>query len=345
MSSGKPKTYWKKLLICRCERGYRLPMKTAVIISRDTALIAITERILEGVCRVVPFGSVQTGLDYIYSIIPNLLVVDLPFDDDNSVEILNALKGDPIFTHLPVLAVIDDSAPMPDWEMLLVEDYLWKAQVERDLQARARLSVLRAERAVEINPLTRLPGNIAIIRTIQALLDKGTQFGAAYADLDNFKPFNDHYGFSRGDEVIKMTGRLVLNTVKNTQPKGSFVGHIGGDDFIFVMDADMIEETAQEIVTTFDRIIWTFYDIPDRDAGAIISVDRQGRRKSFPVMSISIGVTSNKNRPFTHYGEITEAVSEMKRHAKRSKGSCFRSDRRQGSWTKGEGTTEEGMVR
>jgi hypothetical protein len=109
------------------------------------------------------------------------------------------------------------------------------------------------------------------------------------------------------------------------------------------MDADLIEETAGEIVTTFDRIIWTFYDASDRETGAIVSADRQGRRKSFPVMSISIGGTSSKNRAFGHYGEVTEAVSEMKRHAKRSKESCYRSDRRQGP-TKVESRAEEERV-
>jgi diguanylate cyclase (GGDEF)-like protein len=316
-------------------------MKPAVIISRDAALVAITERILEGVCRVVPFGNIQSGLDYIYSIIPNLLIVELPFDNAISVELLNALKSDPIFTHLPVLAIVGESDSLPDWESLLMEDYLWKKQLEKDLLMRAKLSMLRAERVVEINPLTRLPGNIAIFRTIRSLLDRGTVFGAAYADLDNFKPFNDYYGFSRGDEVLKMTGRLILNTVKNKQPKGSFVGHIGGDDFIFVMDAGLIEETAGEIVATFDRIIRTFYDVSDREAGAIVSMDRQGRRKSFPVMSISIGVTNNRCRSFGHYGEVTEAVSEMKRHAKRSKESCYRSDRRQSPPMKGESKAEE----
>jgi len=188
--------------------------------------------------------------------------------------------------------------------------------------------MLRSERVVEVNPLTRLPGNISIMRTIQALLDQDDMFGVGYADLDNFKPFNDHYGFSRGDEVIKMTGRLILNTVKTKQAKGSFVGHIGGDDFIFVMDADLIDDTASEIVTTFDRIISTFYDASDRETCSILSTDRQGHRRSFPIMTLSIGVATNKNRTFSHYGEITEAVSEMKIHAKRSKGSCYRSDKR-----------------
>jgi diguanylate cyclase (GGDEF)-like protein len=303
-------------------------MKTAVLISRDSVLLAVTERILEGYCRTVPFTNIQSGLDYIYSIIPNLMIVDMTTHDATTVEILNTLKGDPIFTHLPVLAVIDDRTPAPDWEMVLAEDYIWKTAIDKDLLSRAHLCVLRSERVVEVNPLTRLPGNITIIRTIQGMIEKGELFGVAYADLDNFKPFNDHYGFSRGDEVIKMTGRLILNTVKNRQPKGSFVGHIGGDDFIFVMTADVIDETAAEVVSTFDRIISTFYDPEDKEARGIFSTDRQGNMKSFPLMSISIGVASNRSRSFSHYGELTEIVSEMKHHAKRSKGSCFRSDKR-----------------
>ncbi|MGD0231612.1 MAG: GGDEF domain-containing protein [Syntrophorhabdales bacterium] len=303
-------------------------MKTAVLISRDTALIAITERLLAGPCRVIPFSNLGSGLDYVYSLIPDLLVVDLTANADETVTVLKTLKDDPIFTHLPVLAVIDDAIPLPQWDSVIIEDYVWKSQLERDLSARAQLSVLRAERVVEVNPLTRLPGNISINRTIQQLIDKDAMFAIGYADLDNFKPFNDHYGFTRGDEVIKMTGRLILNIVKNRQPNGAFVGHIGGDDFIFVMDADVVEATASEIVATFDRIIPTFYDGTEREAGCIIALDRQGKTRSFPFISLSIGIASNRNHPFSHYGEITEAVSEMKQYAKLTKGSCYRSDKR-----------------
>jgi diguanylate cyclase (GGDEF)-like protein len=307
-------------------------MKSTVVVSRDAALVAIAERILGGACKIVSLGNLQTGLDYINSIIPNLLIVDMPLDGAESIDLLNSLKTDPNFTHLPVLAVIDERLPMPDWHTVLVEDYLWKGQVETDLRPRAELSMLRSERVVEVNPLTRLPGNTSIMRTIQGYLDKGAVFGVAYADLDNFKPFNDRYGFSRGDDLIKMTGKLILNTVKASQPAGSFVGHIGGDDFIFVMDADLIEGTASQLIETFDRVIKAYYDSTDREAGTIVSTDRQGRRRSFPIISISIGVTTNKNRPFFHYGEITEAVSELKRHAKRSRGSCYRSDKRRGTF-------------
>jgi diguanylate cyclase (GGDEF)-like protein len=306
-------------------------MKTTVLISRDTATIAITERILQGYCRAVPFPHIRSALDYIYSIVPDLLIVDMPLDDADTIDVLNGLKGDPIFTHLPVLAVVDDRSRLPEWDAVLIEDYVWKSRIDKDLAERAKLSILRSERVVEVNPLTRLPGNISINRTIQGLIDKGATFAVGYGDLDNFKPFNDHYGFSRGDEVIKMTGRLILNVVKNRQPAGSFVGHIGGDDFIFLMDADLVDATASEIVETFDRIISTFYDQAEREAGSIVSMDRQGNPRPFPLMTISIGVTSNKNRQFSHYGEITEAVSEMKHYAKHADGSCYRLDKRRGS--------------
>ncbi len=304
-------------------------MKTGVIISRDPVLITIAGRVLEATCRIVPFGNIASGLDYIYSIIPDLLIVDFAEDDVSAAEILNTLKSDPIFTHLPVLAVIDEGVAIPDLISLLIEDFIWKTHITRDLAVRARLCIRRSERMVEINPLTRLPGNISINRTIQHRIDNGMLFALAYADLDNFKPFNDHYGFTRGDEVIKMTGRLILNVVKSKQADDSFVGHIGGDDFIFIMDADLVEQAASDLVTSFDKIIGTFYDEKDKEAGWIMSTDRQGNRKRFPLLWLSIGITSNKNRSFSHYGEMTEAVSEMKRYAKHYKGSCFKSDKRQ----------------
>jgi diguanylate cyclase (GGDEF)-like protein len=313
-------------------------MKTAAIITRDTVVISMSQRMLEGVCHLVPFASMQSCVEYIYTIIPDLLIVDIVPDDATTIGILNTVKSDPIFTHLPVLAVIGDTASVPDWSAVQVEDYIWKSQMERDMRDRTSLCLVRSDRVVELNPLTRLPGNISINRTIQGLIDAGSVFAMGYADLDNFKPYNDHYGFSRGDEVIKMTGRLILNIVKSTQPEQSFVGHIGGDDFIYIMDADIADESAAHIVAAFDRIIPTFYDVTDREAGSIMSTDRLGNKRSFPLMSLSIGVCSNRNRELSHYGQITEAVSEMKRYAKRSKGSCYRSDRR--AEPQGKGTAQ-----
>jgi diguanylate cyclase (GGDEF)-like protein len=304
--------------------------KKAVALISDMVLRNIMERILKDRYNTVAFSNIQSSLDYIYNSLPNLIILDTSLAEPSVIRILNNLKEDPIFNQVPVLAVVADTFSPSHWDSMLAEDYVRKSEMERELLLRVDLSLVRSERVVEINPLTRLPGNISINRQIQASIDRQETFALAYADLDNFKPFNDHYGFTRGDEVIKMTGRLILNTVKNRQPKGSFVGHIGGDDFIFVMDTELVEETAQEIIDAFDRIIPTFYDEPDKEKGVIESSDRHGNLRTFSFIGLSIGISSNRFRAFSHYGQLTEAVSEMKHFAKNFKGSCVRSDKRRG---------------
>lgn len=301
-------------------------MKTIVVVCQDIVLINFISKTLKELYKTVIFSNIQSALDYFYNSIPNLLIIDFNTNDSTSINILHDFKEDPIFNQLPVLAVLPDQTLISAWDFLSVEDYIWKADIERDILARVNLSILRSERIVEINPLTRLPGNISINRQIQDRLDRNEDFAFAYADLDYFKPFNDKYGFSRGDEVIKITGRLILNIVKNEQPMSSFTGHIGGDDFIYLMDSNLAEEASQGIIDAFDRIIPTFYDPPDREKGCIESFDRQGNKIIFDIMSISIGITNAKSGVFSHYGEITERASELKKYAKQFKGSCYKSD-------------------
>ena len=154
-------------------------------------------------------------------------------------------------------------------------------------------------------------------------------FALAYADLDNFKPFNDRYGFGRGDELIRMTGRIILNTVKESQSQGFFVGHIGGDDFVVIMKPDLIEKAAENIIERFDTMIAGFYDTADWDAGYIFAADRKGVWSKLPVTSISIGITDTERRAFSHHGELMQRASEMKSYAKKFAGSCCKMDQRE----------------
>lgn len=304
-------------------------MRTVVVVTRDVVLTTIINRTFKDLYAIVVFTSLQASLDYIYNSLPDLIIIDIDLHDSATIGILNDLKGDPIFGQVPVLAIFADNFIIPKWDCILIDDYIRRSSLEVDLPVKADLCIQRAERVVEINPLTRLPGNITIIRQIQKRLDTGEIFAIAYADLDYFKPFNDKYGFGRGDEVLKMLGRLVLNTVRNRQPYNSFTGHIGGDDFVFMMNIESVEEAAREVAENFDRIIPTFYDAEDRNKGYIESVDREGYSKTFPIMTISIGIASNSNLSFSHYGEVTELASEMKKYAKYTKGSCYKMDKRQ----------------
>jgi diguanylate cyclase (GGDEF)-like protein len=305
-----------------------MKMKTIVIVSDDSVLINIILKSLNTSYNVIVFNGVTSALDCIYNSIPDLVVVEIALNDTTTIDILNSLKGDPMFSQLPLLAILPENTEIPEWNSFFVEDYIKISDIEKEILPRVELCIARSERVVEINPLTRLPGNISINKQIQDRLDANEIFALAYLDIDHFKPFNDKYGFSRGDEVIKIAGRLILNIVKNKQAQYSFIGHIGGDDFIYIMNIDVIEETSAEIIDVFNRIIQTFYDPEDRERGYIQSIDRQGSTKIFSFMTVSIGIASNKYYNFVHYGEITEVASKMKALAKRSKGGNFKIDRR-----------------
>ncbi|MBA4371980.1 MAG: diguanylate cyclase response regulator [Thermodesulfovibrio sp.] len=305
-------------------------LHSIVLITGEIALKTVIEKILGNTYRVSSFSNIQSSLDFIYNAIPDLMIITIDAGDEMTISLLNGLKSDPIFGQLPVLAIFTGEQPFRTWEQLLVDDYLNSSRIETDLLMRVALCLSRAERVVDINPLTRLPGNIAIMKQVQTRLNNLDTFALAYADLDFFKPFNDKYGFSRGDEVLKMVGRLILNIVKSKQPHDSFVGHIGGDDFVFITSASLLEETAAEILRNFDQIIPTFYDPGDRTERSIESVDRGGKKQVFPFISISVGIALNTAKPFSHYGEMTEVASEMKKYAKQFTGSAYKIDRRRG---------------
>lgn len=303
-------------------------MKTIVVVCKDVVLTNAIKRGLQSSYSSVVFSNVPSALDYIYNSTPNLVVLNILKDDPLAVNILNDLKSDPMFHQLPVLAILPEHFNLFNWDDLLIEDFIWKVDIDKDFLLRVDLCIKRSQRIVEINPLTRLPGNISINRELQDRIARHEDFSFGYADLDFFKPFNDRYGFSRGDEVIKITGRLILNIVKNKNPQRSFVGHVGGDDFVFIIDSSVAEDAAAEIIRAFDSIIPTFYDAEDAAQGFIKSFDRKGKASIYPIMSISIGITETLSRNLTHYGEITELASEMKKYAKQFKGSCFKSDKR-----------------
>ena len=304
-------------------------MKNVVVVSPDIVFTSTAEKHLKDAHRVLVFGSIQSAMDYIYnSPPPDLVIVEVDHNDPVSVERLSELKEDPYFSNLPVLAVFGEGADSLQLNDLRIEDYLWRKDLHRDIQRRTDLNIRRSERIVEINPLTRLPGNISINRAIQERLDRKEPFALAYADLDLFKPLNDRYGFSRGDEIIKITARLIRSIVTSKQRQRSFVGHIGGDDFVYIMNPDLVEAASQELIDVFDRLIPTFDDPQDQERGYITSVDRQGNERTFKFVGISIGITDTSTGLFEHFGEMTERASEMKKYAKQSQGSCFRWDRR-----------------
>jgi diguanylate cyclase (GGDEF)-like protein len=300
---------------------------TILIISSDPSTAAMVQKTLAGSADLTHFPHLQQAFDHIYDNVPDLLIYDLQ-DYHESIDLLNTLKEDPFFAHLPVLVILNSGQSTPDWKTIPVEDYIRHEDIEKDALSKAELCIIRSQRIVEVNPLTRLPGNISINRQIQSRIEKKIPFALAYADLDYFKPFNDKYGFSRGDDVLKITGRLLFIIVTNKSVKDVFVGHIGGDDFICIMEPDLIEETCKELIDSFDRIVPSFYDTEEREAGYLESLSREGKIQKYPIMSISIGVAIAQPGVFSHYGEVTSLASEMKGYAKKHQKSCYQINKR-----------------
>jgi GGDEF domain-containing protein len=187
------------------------------------------------------------------------------------------------------------------------------------------------------NPLTGLPGNITIARYIDENLAKGVCICVLYCDLDNFKAYNDKYGFTKGDEAIIYTRDCLASVAKRREMQNVFIGHEGGDDFVVITPYEYWEAFAKAFITTFDRGVYQFYNTVDARNGFIESINRQGQRQRFPLMSVSIAVVSNNARPFRRHAEMIQVAAEVKKYVKSIDGSCYAIDRRTGPITAGQG--------
>ncbi len=184
------------------------------------------------------------------------------------------------------------------------------------------------DRAENANPLTKLPGNNIIREEVENRIKHGNKFVAIHLDLDNFKAYNDRYGISKGDEVIKFTSRTLETAVKSNGNAGDFLGHEGGDDFFILTTPDKADAVTQKIIHDFDSEITSFYSQEDRDIGYIIEKDRKGETVKFPLMTISMAGVTNQLRPLSSYAELTNIAVSIKVKAKQEKKSNFILDRR-----------------
>ncbi|MBP9002754.1 MAG: diguanylate cyclase [Candidatus Hydrogenedentes bacterium] len=250
-------------------------------------------------------------------------------DDPRGFSLITELKSDAAYGHLPLVLFMPPGEPTrADWETLRADDYLVLPRDLDEVPARLRLCVIRSARDINANPLTGLPGNLTIIREAERRLREGRRFAMAYADLDHFKPYNDKYGFNRGDEVLRMTARVLANVVRRADHPDAWLGHVGGDDFILLLPPELIARVCTEICEYFDLVVPDFYDPEDVARGGIESVDRQGNHRFFPIMGCSIAVVDTGLCGATHIAELSARAAEVKKAAKNIAGSAWVLDRR-----------------
>ncbi|SDE24859.1 GGDEF domain-containing protein [Sporomusa acidovorans] len=187
---------------------------------------------------------------------------------------------------------------------------------------------LQIHQAHNSNPLTGLPGNWVIEERLKKLVASQEPFAVMYLDLDNFKAYNDKYGFERGDQILLLTSQIVSRSIGKSGSTDDFLGHIGGDDFILITRPEFIESLSEKIIELFDREIKNKYSLTDLTKGYIEVKNRRGQLEQFPIMSISIAAVTNRLQKFTNYLEIAEVAADLKKLAKQRPGSCVVYDRR-----------------
>jgi diguanylate cyclase (GGDEF)-like protein len=275
---------------------------------------------------------------------PRVVVFDARHDEAEVLDALRALKRDSYSGVVPALVMAALHADGFDEAFRAgADEVVLDAASPGEIRTRADAMLRRSDRDLRVHPSTRLPGTVEIEAEIGRRLAAGLPFATCYADLDHFKEFNDRYSYYEGDRVIRILARLLHDVVKGVCADDSFVGHIGGDDFIFVIPTEQVSEICGEIVHVFDLLAPLQYSEQDRRAGYFFGKDRRGQLHRVPLMSVSIGVVTNERRHFTHAAQVSALATEMKSYAKTLPGSVFSVDRRQdGPWAGAPGAPEPG---
>ena len=272
------------------------------------------------------------AVDLAIKLRPDLIVLDVMMPGVDGVEVCRQLRQDPRTTTTSIIMLTARTLPTDRIAGLEAgaDDYVDKPFDVEELLARVQGRLRRSRQLRQTSPLTGLPGNFEIEHRLEVMLADERPFALLHADLDQFKAYNDHYGFLRGDRAIVLTARVIGWAVADHGSPQCFVGHIGGDDFAVVCEPHEAIPIADAVCRSFDDQVANLYDIDDRDRGYIEVADRMGTTHRFPFMTISLGIASTDQRTITSPAEAAAVAVEMKRFAKASGGSVWRMDRRRG---------------
>jgi diguanylate cyclase (GGDEF)-like protein len=257
----------------------------------------------------------------------DLVLLDLGLPGMSGAEVHRQLRRDPRTRFLPIVflsARSDRNIKLAELEAG-AEDFITKPYDADELLARVGAAVRRWSGMRAVNPLSGLPGNPTITEEIDSRLARCERFALMYIDIDRFKAFNDHYGFTRGDRVITKLAEILIDVAGGDQ---RFVGHIGGDDFVVLTQGDDAEKLAEGITRRFDDAIRALYDPEDRARGWIQAHDRRGRLRHIPFATVSIGIVNVPPGRFDGATAAARAAAEVKEVAKRRTGSAWAVDRR-----------------
>ena len=301
------------------------------IIDDDESSLPIFRELFKNDKEFKFIGVKTEEIDVALKNIPFLIIINEDAIDRHVIDVCKKIRTDEDNQITPIIVVSSNTDRKHRLEVLeeSVEYYI-KKPVDAEYLYH---TIKNLNRLLNINrrisALTGLPGNVQIHAELKKRISNKGEFSVLYLDLDNFKAYNDVYGFLRGDEIIEFTAQTALKCIHETFSEGSFVGHIGGDDFIAIIPSINIDEICQLIVATFDKEVTRFFTDDDLERGYIEVANRKGIIEQFPLTSISIGVVIAEKGRFSNILEIGEIGAQVKHVAKTIMGSSYAVDRRQ----------------
>jgi PleD family two-component response regulator len=307
-------------------------MHSKVLIVDDDPLMRriVTQSLDKADYEVVEAESGPAALEVAVNQRPDLIILDVMMPGMDGFEVVYRLRKHPITQGIPIimLTALGEMSEKIHGMQLGADDYITKPFDPRELRARVEAHIKRSEQYLQTSPLTNLPGNPAIQRVIAARIAAHESLAVIYLDLNNFKSFNDKYGWLAGDQLLKELGDIIVRKVIELGDKDDFVGHVGGDDFVMLTRPQFAEAIARAITLDFDERILFHYNVEDRERGYLEGVDRQGTVRQIPLASIAAAIITNEHRELFHPLQVAQIAAEIKRYLKTLPGSQYAYDRR-----------------
>jgi diguanylate cyclase (GGDEF)-like protein len=272
----------------------------------------------------------QAALEQAQSASPDLILLDVMMPRLDGYEVCRRIRAAFTTRHIPIIMLTargEEDARLTGLEGG-ANDYIIKPWGKRELELRIKNVLEWSRQQRSASPLTGLPGNHSINEELKRRLSGGTPFAMLQIDIDFFKSFNDHYGYTRGDQAIQTLARIILTSTQKHGSNDAFVGHIGGDDFVVLTTPELAETVAEEIIARFNEAVTELYDPEDRARGSIEVPNRLHVNERFPLMSLTIALVSTDRMPISHLAELIDVAQELKSHGKGIPGSVLVGERR-----------------
>lgn len=305
---------------------------TTILVVEDDAAIRriLGYQLQKAGYEVIAAEDGETGLYLARKHHPDLVLLDVMLPRLDGHEVCRQIRQDFKISQTPIIMLTARSSVKDRVAGFAqgANDYLMKPYDQEEMLVRVKNTLTLARNQREANPLTGLPGNPAIESELSHRIGAGESFAFLYLDIDNFKGYNDTYGYAKGDSAIRLLRGIITESLHEVGEEKGFAGHVGGDDFVMVTSIERGEEIARRIVKSFDLMKRKLFRKDDWQRGFLTVLNRQGSEQRIPLMSLTVAIVENHEGSYEHMGQISDAAFELKHYGKSFQGSTVVKERR-----------------